>query len=131
MWKECVQGRRHRGDCGGHGCPNFWPLFQNICDNLKPRHICTSEDLFHVNIVVVSAVLALDAILSDTKKGGVVFWTCFQMKTEGTVFWTQSKMQKVAVLVEMRSMTIGLHLHAQLTNSTSNTDLYAREHFQN
>ena len=68
--------------------------------------------MFHVNIVVVSAVLALDAILTDTKKGGVVFWTCFQMKTEGTVFWTQSKMQKVAVLVEMRSMTIGLLLHA-------------------
>ena len=81
--------------------------------------------MFHVNIVVVSAVLALDVILTDTKKEGVVFWTCFQTKTEGTVFWTHSKMQKVVVLVEMKSMTIGLLLHARLTKSTSNTDLHA------
>jgi len=32
---------------------------------------------------------------------------------------------KVTVLVEMRSTTIGLLLHAQLTESTSNTDLHA------
>jgi len=37
---------------------------------------------------------------------------------------------KVAVLSETRSMTIGLLVHTQLTESTSNTDLHAWEHFQ-
>jgi len=75
---------------------------------------------------VVSAVLVLDTILTDTK--GVVFLTHSQMQTEGMVFRKRSQMQ-VAMLSELRPMTIGLLLHAQLTESTSNTDLYAREHF--
>ena len=81
----------------------------------------------------MSAVLALDTILNDAKKEGVVFWTRSQMKTEGTVFQTHSQMQiprcKVPVLIETRSTTIGL-LHTWLTESISNADLHAWEHFQ-
>lgn len=35
------------------------------------------------NIVVVSAVVALDVILTDTKREGVIFWTHSQTQTEG------------------------------------------------
>ena len=37
---------------------------------------------------------------------------------------------KVAVLGEMRSMIIGLLVHARFAKSTSSTDLHAQEHFQ-
>ena len=37
------------------------------------EYVCTLDSLIHVNIVMVSAVLALGAILTDTKKEGVVF----------------------------------------------------------
>ena len=40
--------------------PHFGPLF-------KPRYVCTSDSSIHVNIVVVSAVLALNVILTDNK----------------------------------------------------------------
>jgi len=43
-------------------------------------------------MVIVSAALALDAILTDTKKEGVVFWTHSQTQTEGVVFQTRSQM---------------------------------------
>ena len=73
--------------------PLFEPPSQKILKNgdIKPRYVCTSDSLIHVNIVVVSTVLALDAILIDTKKEGVVFWTCSQMQTEGVVFQTRSQ----------------------------------------
>ena len=63
------------------------PLEKNG-DIFKPRYICTSDSSIHVNIVVVRAVLALHAILTDTK----VFWTCSQTQTEGVVFRTRSLM---------------------------------------
>jgi len=88
------------------------PLFgphQKNGDIFKPRYVCTSDSLIHVNIVVVSAVLPLDTILTDTKNGFLdTFPRC-----------------KVAVLSETRSTTIGLLLHARHTESTSNTDLHA------
>ena len=52
----------------------------------------TSDSSSQVNFVIVSAVLALDMILTDTKKEGVLFWTHSQMQTEGVVFWTRSQM---------------------------------------
>jgi len=107
--------------------PLFGPLQKKNGNIFKPRYVCTSDSSIHVNIVVVSAVLVLDTILTDTK--GVVFLTHSQMQTEGMVFRKRSQMQ-VAVLSELRPMTIGLLLHARLTESTSNTDLHAREHFQ-
>ena len=63
---------------------------------VEPRYVSTSDSSSHV---VVSAVLAIDAILTDTKKEGVVFWTRYQMQCVG--------------LGETRSTTIGLLLHAQ------------------
>jgi len=42
---------------------------------------------------MVSTVLALDMVLTDTKKEGVVFWTHSQMQTEGVVFRTRAQMQ--------------------------------------
>ena len=88
--------------------PLFGPPLKNG-DIFKPRYVCTSDSLIHVNIVVVSAVLPLDTILTDTKNGFLdTFPRC-----------------KVAVLSETRSTTIGLLLHARHTESTSNTDLHA------
>jgi len=50
--------------------PLFEPPSQKFKKNgdIKPRYVCTSDSLIHVNIVVISTVLALDAILIDTKK---------------------------------------------------------------
>ena len=58
-----------------------------------PRIICTSDTSIHFNIVMVSAVLALHAIHTDTKKEGVVFWTHAQMQIDGVVFRRSSQMQ--------------------------------------
>jgi len=56
--------------------PLFGPLPKKNGDIFKPRYVCTSDSSIHVNVVTASAVLALNAILiTDTKKGGVVFWT--------------------------------------------------------
>jgi len=76
---------------------------------VEPRYVSTSDSSSHV---MVSAVLAINAILTDTKKEGVVFWTRSQAQTEGVVFWTRYQMQCVG-LGETRSTTIGLLLHAQ------------------
>ena len=48
--------------------PLFGPPLKNG-DIFKPRYVCTSDSLIHVNIVVVSAVLPLDTILTDTING--------------------------------------------------------------
>jgi len=88
------------------------------------QYVCTSDSSIHVSIVVVSAVLAHNVILTILKKKTWSSWTRSQMQTEGAVFRTDAKLQY------SRSMTIGLHLHTWLTESTSNTDLHAWEHFQ-
>ena len=89
--------------------PHFLAPIKKNGNIFKPRYVCTSDSLIHVNIVVVSAVLPLDTILTDTKNGFLdTFPRC-----------------KVAVLSETRSTTIGLLLHARHTESTSNTDLHA------
>ena len=56
----------------------------------KLGYICTSDGSIHVNIVVVRAVLALDAILADTKK----VWFSGHALTESVVFRTRSQMRK-------------------------------------
>ena len=81
---------------------------------------------------MVSAVLvlALDAILSDTKNKNKVWFSGHVPRHKLKVQYSGHILRcKVAVLVETRSTTIGLLLHAQLTESTSYTDLNAREHF--
>jgi len=70
-----------------------------------PGYICTSDGSIHVNIVVVSAILALDAILADTK----MVWFSGHALTESVVFWTRSQMRSW----KTRSTTIGLLLHAR------------------
>jgi len=73
----------------------FGPLQKKKNGNIfKPRCVCTSDSSIHVKIVVVSEVLALDAIPTDTKQEGVVFWTCSQTQTEGVVLRTCSQMQR-------------------------------------
>ena len=58
-----LQGWRHRGGWGGHGHPTF-------CPPLKKMPISSSLIRMYLgqfNIVLVSTMLALDAILTDTK----------------------------------------------------------------
>jgi len=55
----------HRGDRGDQGCPTFWTPFKKNGDIFKPSDVCTSDSSIHVNIVMVSAVLALDVILTE------------------------------------------------------------------
>ena len=56
--------------------PPFGPLLEKHGDIFKPRYVCTSDSSIHVDIVMASAVLALDTILTSTKnKEGVIFWT--------------------------------------------------------
>ena len=82
-------------------------------------YVATSDSSIHVNIVVVSAVLALNTILTDTKKkvwfSGHVAGCKLKVQYSGHI-----SRCRVAVLVETRSVTIGLLLHAQPTESTSN-----------
>ena len=63
--------------------PHFGPPSNKM---VEPRYVSTSDSLSHV---MVSAVLAINTILTDTKKEGVVFWTRSHMQTEGVVFWTR------------------------------------------
>ena len=61
-----------------------WPWLPHVFAPLqkqwvKPRHVCTSDRSIHVDIAVVSAVLALNVVLTDTKEEGVVFQTRSQM----------------------------------------------------
>jgi len=78
---------------------------------------------------MASAVLALNAILTDTKNKGVVSGHVPRCKLK---VWYSRHIPRwnVAVLGETRSTTIGLLLHARHTESTSNTDQHAQEHFQ-
>ena len=74
--------------------PLLVPLEKENGDIFKPRYVCTSDSLIHVNIVVVSTVLTLDTIFTDTKKK-VWFSGHIPMRTqtEGTVLQTHSQMQ--------------------------------------
>jgi len=77
------------GAIGATGAALATPLFGSpLGDIFKPRYICTSDSSIYANIVVVRAVLTLNAILTDTK----VFWTCSQTQSEGAVFQTHSLM---------------------------------------
>jgi len=106
-----LQGQHHRGDQGSHGRPTFWPPFKKNGDIFKPRYVCTSDSSIHVNIAVVSTVLALDAILTDAKKK-VWFSGHIPIHKLKALYSEHIPRRKVAMLIETRSTTIGLLLHA-------------------
>ena len=72
------------------------------------KPLCTLDISIHVNTVVVSAVLALDTILTDTKKK-VVWFSAHISRCKLKPWYSRHIPRcKVAVLVETRSTTIGL-----------------------
>ena len=73
------------------------------------------------SIVVVSAVLALDMIPTETRRK---VWFSGHTPRYKLKAWYSGHIPrcKVAVLSQMRSATISLLLHAQLTDSTSSID---------
>ena len=61
------QGQCHR--LGVAGATMATPLSGPLQKNgniFKPRYVCTSNSLIHVNIVMVSAMLALDMISTNS-----------------------------------------------------------------
>ena len=104
------------------GVPHFLaPLQKENGDIFKPS--------MYLGQFVVSSVLALDVILTDTKKkvwfSGHVPRRKLKARYSGHIPRCQ-----VVVLDQMRSATIGLLLHVQLTECTSNIDLAIRNPFR-
>jgi len=66
---ERVRSKSRAGAIGATGAAMaahlIWPPSKKHV--FKPRYVCTLDSSIHVNIVVVSAVLALDAILLTLK----------------------------------------------------------------
>ena len=116
-----IQGQHHRGGQGSHA--TFWPHFappsKKMAMSSSLDTYCTSDSTIHVNIVMVSTVLALDAILTDAKKRRCGFLDTFPDTNWRRCILDTFPRCKVMMLVEMRSTTLGLLLHAQY-----------REHFQ-
>lgn len=57
---------------GGQGCPTLCLPFKKMA-TFKPRYEHTSDSSVYFNVLVVSAMLVPDAIITETKKEGVVF----------------------------------------------------------
>jgi len=124
------QGRHHRATTP--------PLFGLPCkrnaDFFNPRYICTLDSLIHFNIVVISAVLALHTILIDTKEEGVVFCNILRCNLNSRHI-PSCKVEVLsyfflAISKAKRIDSKDVGDESVLTESTSKTDLHAREHFQ-
>jgi len=94
--------------------PHFLaPLQKENGDIFKPS--------MYLGQLVVSAVLALDVILTDTKKK-VWFSGHVPRRKLKARYSARIPRCQVAVLGQMRSVTVGLLLQVQLIESTSNID---------
>jgi len=81
------------------------------------------------DFILGSSVLALNVILTDTKKK---VWFSGHVPRRKLKAWYSGHIPRcqVVVLDQMRSATIGLLLHVQLTECTSNIDLAIRNPFR-
>ena len=123
------QGRRHRATTA----PLFGLPCQRNADIFNSKYICTLDSLIHFNIVVVSAVLALQTILTDTKEEGAVFWNILRRNLNSRHI-PRCKVEVLSYFfLDISAKRIDpkdVGDKSVLTESTSKTNLHAREHFQ-